>query len=241
MKALPYIKNPASDPAFETYFTKQWVDNYVVSLHNFLSTTFRHMRRFPLILSDVVSVCLCIFVALPSLLSFNIDRVQRRAQQSEIENLKNQIEALKATAEVRENEIAKLKHEVNGKFDVGIGLYSNFECCPFMQIAETRREVTDGISLIRRRAASLTREPRTNGSGDTRVQQTDKAAADIPSSAVSEDIGEIDEEPFLLVSQVHAKSMWMCCFHISNALELRMNMPSTLQQSHMQNFLVRKT
>lgn len=110
-----------------------------------------------------------------------------------------------------------------------------------MQIAETRREVTDGISLIRRRAASLTREPRTNGSGDTRVQQTDKAAADIPSSAVSEDIGEIDEEPFLLVSQVHAKSMWMCCFHISNALELRMNMPSTLQQSHMQNFLVRKT
>jgi hypothetical protein len=40
----------------------------------------------------------------------------------------------KATLEARENEIAKLKHEV----------------------IETRKEMTDGISMIRRRAASMT-------------------------------------------------------------------------------------
>lgn len=43
--ALPYIKNPASDPTFETYFTKYWVDNYTISLHNFLAMTFQNMRK----------------------------------------------------------------------------------------------------------------------------------------------------------------------------------------------------
>ena len=41
-----------------------------------------------------------------------MDRVQRKAQQTEIENMKVTIDSLKATAEARENEIAKLKHEV---------------------------------------------------------------------------------------------------------------------------------
>lgn len=43
--ALPYVKNPAADPTFETFFTKQWTDNYMISLHNFLATTFQHMRK----------------------------------------------------------------------------------------------------------------------------------------------------------------------------------------------------
>lgn len=43
--ALPYVKQPASDPVFETFFTKQWVDNYTTSLHNFLATIFQNMRK----------------------------------------------------------------------------------------------------------------------------------------------------------------------------------------------------
>lgn len=50
--------------------------------------------------------------ALPALVTLNMDRVQRKAQQTEIENMKVTIDNLKATAEARENEIAKLKHEV---------------------------------------------------------------------------------------------------------------------------------
>ncbi|KAI8091447.1 uncharacterized protein B0P05DRAFT_265373 [Gilbertella persicaria] len=111
--ALPYIKSPMNDPTFETFFSKQWVDNYTVSLHNFLAATFQNMP-------------------LPSLLSFNIDRIQRKTQQTEIEALKSTVENQKATLEARENDIAKLKH----------------------QVVETRKEMTDGISLIRRRAAS---------------------------------------------------------------------------------------
>ncbi|KAI8349228.1 WD40-repeat-containing domain protein [Choanephora cucurbitarum] len=117
--ALPYLKNPMNDPTFEMFFSKQWVDNYTVSLYNFLATTFQNMP-------------------LPSLLSFNIDRVQRKTQQTELETLKNTVENQKATLETRENEIAKLKHE----------------------IVETRKEMTDGISLIRRRAASTSADQR---------------------------------------------------------------------------------
>lgn len=43
--ALPYSKNPTTDPAFETFFSKQWLDNYIVSLHNFLNTIFQNMRE----------------------------------------------------------------------------------------------------------------------------------------------------------------------------------------------------
>lgn len=43
--ALPYIKNPSNDSTFETFFSKQWVDNYTISLHNFLATTFQNMRK----------------------------------------------------------------------------------------------------------------------------------------------------------------------------------------------------
>lgn len=53
-----------------------------------------------------------VLLALPALVTLNMDRVQRKAQQTEIENMKVTIDNLKATAEARENEIAKLKHEV---------------------------------------------------------------------------------------------------------------------------------
>lgn len=63
------------------------------------------------LLTIISSIC----AAMPSLLSFTMDRVQRKAQQVEIENLKSTIENLRSTVEARENEIAKLKHEVRKK------------------------------------------------------------------------------------------------------------------------------
>ncbi|KAI9499031.1 WD40-repeat-containing domain protein [Zychaea mexicana] len=188
--ALPYVKNPATDPTFETFFSKQWTDNYMISLHNFLATTFQ-------------------FMPLPSLLSFNMDRVQRKVQQTEIESLKSTIENMKAAAEARENEVAKLKHEV----------------------AETRREMTDGITLIRRRAASMTNELKAgNGATKSKSASTDKATSTIttmmagggssmdkaaatlsvnqgsspsdPNGSAGSDVIIVDdEEPFVVVSE----------------------------------------
>ncbi|CAG8485301.1 2863_t:CDS:10 [Paraglomus brasilianum] len=73
---LPFSKNPATDPNFETFFTKQWLETFTVSLRNFLNTIFQNMP-------------------LPALLCFNIDRLQIRAMQTEIETLQSVIENLK--------------------------------------------------------------------------------------------------------------------------------------------------
>ncbi|KAH8547935.1 WD40-repeat-containing domain protein [Umbelopsis sp. PMI_123] len=112
--ALPYSKNPTADPAFETFFSKQWLDNYIVSLHNFLNTIFQNMP-------------------LPSLLTFNLDKIQRKAQQTEIDALKASVESLKANLETLEGENLSLKQK----------------------LTETKKEMTDGMTRMRRRAVSM--------------------------------------------------------------------------------------
>ncbi|RIA99611.1 WD40-repeat-containing domain protein [Glomus cerebriforme] len=90
---LPFSKNPASDPNFETFFTKQWLDTFTVSLHNFLNTIFQNM-------------------SLPSLLCFNLDRLHRKELQDEIESLRNEIENLKTEIVNGDTEITSLKQKV---------------------------------------------------------------------------------------------------------------------------------
>uniref|UniRef100_A0A8C4X518 WD repeat-containing protein 91 n=1 Tax=Erpetoichthys calabaricus TaxID=27687 RepID=A0A8C4X518_ERPCA len=38
---LPFIKDPEQNQTFSTYFTRQWADTFLVSLHNFLSVLFQ--------------------------------------------------------------------------------------------------------------------------------------------------------------------------------------------------------
>ncbi|XP_077195330.1 WD repeat-containing protein 91 isoform X1 [Paroedura picta] len=40
---LPFILNPETNPTFGTYFSRQWADTFIVSLHNFLSVLFQCM------------------------------------------------------------------------------------------------------------------------------------------------------------------------------------------------------
>jgi hypothetical protein len=42
--ALPYLKNPDQLPSFEMYFTKSWLDTFMISLYNFISVVFEHMH-----------------------------------------------------------------------------------------------------------------------------------------------------------------------------------------------------
>ncbi|KAI7905183.1 uncharacterized protein BX663DRAFT_430763 [Cokeromyces recurvatus] len=149
-QTLPYIRNPSNDPTFEIFFTKQWVDNYTISLHNFLATTFQNMP-------------------LPTLLTFNIDRIQRKTQQTEIEALKNTIENQKALLEARENDIAKLKHEV----------------------VETRKEMTDGISLMRNRKRTI------QDNQKNPIVNNPKMISSPNNDAIT---SMEDEEPFLIIS-----------------------------------------
>ncbi|PKC63967.1 WD40 repeat-like protein [Rhizophagus irregularis] len=90
---LPFSKNPASDPNFETFFTRQWLETFTISLHNFLNTIFQNM-------------------SLPSLLCFNLDRLHRKTLRSEIESLRIEIENLKKEKANGDTEITSLKQKV---------------------------------------------------------------------------------------------------------------------------------
>ncbi|KAJ1166471.1 hypothetical protein NDU88_006871 [Pleurodeles waltl] len=41
---LPFLPTPDSNPAFAPYFSRQWADTFLVSLHNFLSVLFQCMH-----------------------------------------------------------------------------------------------------------------------------------------------------------------------------------------------------
>ena len=41
---LAFIPNPEQNPAFSPYFSRQWADTFLVSLHNFLSVLFQCMH-----------------------------------------------------------------------------------------------------------------------------------------------------------------------------------------------------
>ncbi|XP_053465381.1 WD repeat-containing protein 91 isoform X1 [Nycticebus coucang] len=40
---LPFLPSPDTNPTFATYFSRQWADTFIVSLHNFLSVLFQCM------------------------------------------------------------------------------------------------------------------------------------------------------------------------------------------------------
>ncbi|CAG8737721.1 25192_t:CDS:2, partial [Gigaspora rosea] len=73
---LPFSRDPTIDPNYDIFFTKQWLEMFTISLHNFLSAIFQNMP-------------------LPSLLCFNIDRIQRYVLEDEIKTLRNEINSIK--------------------------------------------------------------------------------------------------------------------------------------------------
>ncbi|GJJ69581.1 hypothetical protein EMPS_01928 [Entomortierella parvispora] len=91
--ALPFSKKPETDPEFDLFFSKAWLDTFTVSLHNFLSTVFQNMP-------------------LPSLLCFNIDRLHRKALQCEVETLQSMIENLRKEIQSSDAEISSLRDQV---------------------------------------------------------------------------------------------------------------------------------
>ncbi|CAK6434351.1 unnamed protein product [Pipistrellus nathusii] len=44
---LPFLPSPDTNPTFATYFSRQWADTFIVSLHNFLSVLFQCMHILP--------------------------------------------------------------------------------------------------------------------------------------------------------------------------------------------------
>lgn len=73
--ALPYVSKPASDPRFAACFEEEWATLLETSLRNLLSTAFQS-------------------IPLPTLLAFNLQRLESRARATEIRALKAKVDTL---------------------------------------------------------------------------------------------------------------------------------------------------
>ncbi len=58
--ALPFILVPEQNPSFSPYFSRQWADTFLVSLHNFLSVLFQcmHIQTLSIMGCSVVWIAL---------------------------------------------------------------------------------------------------------------------------------------------------------------------------------------
>ncbi|XP_029301218.1 WD repeat-containing protein 91 isoform X2 [Cottoperca gobio] len=82
---LPFITTPEQNPAFSPYFSRQWADTFLVSLHNFLSVLFQCMPQ-------------------PVLLSFDAEVQKMTSLTEENEQLRQLLFALQTSRDQREGD-----------------------------------------------------------------------------------------------------------------------------------------
>ncbi|KAF9998528.1 WD repeat-containing protein 91 [Entomortierella chlamydospora] len=190
---LPFSKKPEADPEFDVFFSKAWLDTFTVSLHNFLSTVFQNMP-------------------LPSLLCFNIDRLHRKALQSEVETLQTMIETLRKEIQSSDAEISSLRDQVALKKVTGARRRRAASMVEPQVVINTDGDMKNDAA------------PKRSGSQTSQISQTNRlaitnarrlrAASDAASLAKSEvgsdssatSLSEEDqargvEEPFIIASQ----------------------------------------
>lgn len=88
--ALPFTKNPDQHSTFKMYYSKEWMDAFIVTLHNFFSTLF---------------TCL----PLPALLNFEAEHQKMQALATENHHLHNQLAATKQALAEAESTVQKLE------------------------------------------------------------------------------------------------------------------------------------
>ncbi|XP_026888084.1 WD repeat-containing protein 91 isoform X1 [Electrophorus electricus] len=83
--ALPFMSAPEQNPTFSPYFSRQWADTFLVSLHNFLAVLFQCMPQ-------------------PVLLSFDAEVQRGGSLQEENERLRQMLFALQGESRVKKSE-----------------------------------------------------------------------------------------------------------------------------------------
>ncbi|XP_051536887.1 WD repeat-containing protein 91 isoform X2 [Myxocyprinus asiaticus] len=83
--ALPFVPVPEQNPIFSPYFSRQWADTFLVSLHNFLSVLFQCMPQ-------------------PVLLSFDAEVQRIMCVQEENEQLRQMLFALQGESRLKKDE-----------------------------------------------------------------------------------------------------------------------------------------
>ncbi|KAM4670974.1 WD repeat-containing protein 91 isoform 3-T3 [Amazona ochrocephala] len=90
---LPFLPAPDSNPTFATYFSRQWADTFIVSLHNFLSVLFQCMP-------------------VPVILNFEAECLRSSLVQEENESLRHKLFALQAESSRMKKEEVEVEQAV---------------------------------------------------------------------------------------------------------------------------------
>ncbi|XP_054659988.1 WD repeat-containing protein 91 isoform X2 [Grus americana] len=93
---LPFLPAPDSNPTFATYFSRQWADTFIVSLHNFLSVLFQCMP-------------------VPVILNFEAECLRSSLIQEENESLRHKLFALQAESSRMKKEELEVEQVVHHK------------------------------------------------------------------------------------------------------------------------------
>lgn len=97
--ALPFIKNADEHPTFAVYFTRQWQDTMLLSLHNFISVVFQS-------------------AAMPTLLSYEEELLKLQQLTEENEMLKRKLAALQAGEPVEITQSPKEKSHLHAPSEI---------------------------------------------------------------------------------------------------------------------------
>ncbi|KAK7895764.1 hypothetical protein WMY93_021089 [Mugilogobius chulae] len=101
---LPFLPNPEQNPLFAPYFSRQWADTFLVSLHNFLSVLFQCMH---------ILKTMCVSLTVPPqpvLLSFDSEVQRITSVTEENEQLRQSLFALQM--DTREQDTGPVQHKL---------------------------------------------------------------------------------------------------------------------------------
>uniref|UniRef100_A0A668AIN8 WD repeat-containing protein 91 n=1 Tax=Myripristis murdjan TaxID=586833 RepID=A0A668AIN8_9TELE len=114
---LPFIPAPEQNPAFSPYFSRQWSDTFLVSLHNFLSVLFQCMH---ILLAELLNVTVIMLQFMSCCNHFRESRDQKDGDEMVHHKLPAYVQNMDRTA---------LTHNCNGQI--------------FPQTAEKKGEASD--------------------------------------------------------------------------------------------------
>ncbi|KAG0000738.1 WD repeat-containing protein 91 [Modicella reniformis] len=180
--ALPFSKKPEADPEFDVFFSKMWLDTFTVSLHNFLSTVFQHMRK-----------------------------LQRKALQCEVETLQNMIEALRKEVKTNDTEISALRDQVAQKKVTGARRRRAASMVEHMAVAISnndgksdatpKRSGSQASQISQTNRLAITNARRLRAASDAATRPKSEVRSEGSTASLSdEDLASV-EEPFIIVSQ----------------------------------------
>nr|XP_015878316.2 WD repeat-containing protein 91 homolog isoform X1 [Ziziphus jujuba var. spinosa] len=99
--AIPYVKNPSSDPEFRTYFSKEWYEALHLSVRNFFSEIFNGTR-------------------IPALLKISSEKSTVSRLKKDIKQLNLKLSELQALLEEKEAQLCLLRSNVPSLIDASI-------------------------------------------------------------------------------------------------------------------------